>query len=50
MKKPLTDKQLSHNKIIDVRLEVFEDNVNAIKAYEKLGFKRYSLTMQKLMD
>ena len=32
--------------INELRLEVYYDNVSAIKAYEKIGFSRYSLEMR----
>ena len=32
--------------INEFRLEVYYDNVAAIKAYEKIGFSRYSLEMR----
>ena len=32
--------------INEFRLEVYYDNVSAIKAYEKIGFSRYSLEMR----
>ncbi len=30
----------------EVRLEVYNDNVNAIKAYEKVGFKKHMIEMK----
>jgi ribosomal protein S18 acetylase RimI-like enzyme len=32
--------------ITEFRLEVYYDNISAIKAYEKIGFSRYSLEMR----
>ena len=36
--------------ITEFRLEVYYDNVSAIKAYEKIGFSRYSLEMRFNLD
>jgi GNAT superfamily N-acetyltransferase len=33
--------------ITELRLEVYCDNVNAIKAYEKVGFSRHMIAMRK---
>jgi ribosomal protein S18 acetylase RimI-like enzyme len=41
----LKDWAASQN-ITEFRLEVYYDNVSAIKAYEKIGFSRYSLEMR----
>ena len=30
----------------EARLEVYNDNVNAIKAYEKVGFKKHMIEMK----
>ena len=32
--------------IEEIRLDVFDDNIGAIKAYEKVGFKRHLLKMR----
>ena len=36
--------------ITEFRLEVYCDNISAIKAYEKIGFSRYSLEMRFNLD
>jgi len=36
--------------ITEFSLEVYYDNVSAIKAYEKIGFSRYSLEMRYNLD
>jgi ribosomal protein S18 acetylase RimI-like enzyme len=36
--------------LTEFRLEVYNDNVSAIKAYEKFGFKRYFLEMRYNLD
>ncbi len=36
--------------IIEVRLTVYEENPNAIKAYEKIGFKRNIIEMLHYLD
>ena len=36
--------------ITEFRLEVYYDNISAIKAYEKVGFSRYSLEMRYNLD
>src|SRR5436190_20956301 len=41
----LKDWAIAQN-ISEFRLEVYNDNVSAIKAYEKFGFKRYFLEMR----
>ncbi len=37
-------------KITEFRLEVYNDNVTAIKAYEKFGFTKYFLEMRLSLD
>lgn len=32
--------------IVEVRLDVYNDNISAIKAYEKIGFKKHLITMR----
>lgn len=32
--------------ITELRLDVYHDNINAIKAYEKVGFKQYMINMR----
>lgn len=32
--------------IFEIRLDVYEDNVSAIKAYEKVGFKKHMINMR----
>jgi GNAT superfamily N-acetyltransferase len=32
--------------IYEIRLDVYEDNIQAIKAYEKAGFKKHMITMR----
>ena len=40
-------KQWSFSKgLKEIRLTVYEDNHNAIKAYEKVGFKKHSIEMR----
>jgi ribosomal protein S18 acetylase RimI-like enzyme len=36
----------SNQNITEFRLEVYYDNISAIKAYEKIGFSKYSLEMR----
>ena len=45
----LKDWAVSKN-ITEFRLEVYYDNISAIKAYEKIGFSRYSLEMRYNLD
>ena len=45
----LKDWAVSKN-ITEFRLEVYYDNISAIKAYEKVGFSRYSLEMRYNLD
>ena len=45
----LKDWAVSQN-ITEFRLEVYYDNISAIKAYEKDGFSRYSLEMRYNLD
>jgi len=45
----LKDWAVSQN-ITEFRLEVYYDNISAIKAYEKVGFSRYSLEMRYNLD
>jgi ribosomal protein S18 acetylase RimI-like enzyme len=45
----LKDWAIAQN-ISEFRLEVYNDNVSAIKAYEKFGFKRYFLEMRFNLD
>jgi len=32
--------------IFEIRLDVYEDNIPAIKAYEKVGFKKHMINMR----
>jgi ribosomal protein S18 acetylase RimI-like enzyme len=36
--------------IFEVRLEVYSDNIGAIKAYEKNGFKSHMIEMKEYLD
>ena len=45
----LKDWAVSQN-ITEFSLEVYYDNISAIKAYEKIGFSRYSLEMRYNLD
>lgn len=33
-------------KIFEIRLDVYDDNISAIKAYEKVGFKKHMINMR----
>lgn len=36
--------------IREVRLEVYDDNAGALKAYDKAGFKRHVITMRRALE
>lgn len=36
--------------ITEIRLDVYDDNVSALKAYEKAGFKRHLVNMRMRID
>jgi ribosomal protein S18 acetylase RimI-like enzyme len=39
-------KWCKERKIFEIRLDVYEDNLTAIKAYEKVGFKKHMINMR----
>ena len=36
--------------IDEIRLDVYEDNIPAVKAYEKAGFKKHTVEMRLIVD